>query len=89
MSTTPMSQLGPLRLEDDGRILIPLQIRKELDLSPGDNVVIRKTASGGFEFVSARTAAEQMIGFLRTPQLEGRSIVEEFLAEKRTEAERE
>jgi AbrB family looped-hinge helix DNA binding protein len=82
-STSFHTRLGP-----DGRIVIPAPARKELDLKPGDTVVIE---SDGHRLL-LRSYAEilkETQAYFRQFVPPGVSVVDELIAERRAEAAKE
>lgn len=78
------------KMDEAGRVLIPLEFRKALEMHPGQYVMLM-LAPGNRE-IRLYTIRE---GIRRAQQLlapynpPGRSIVDEFIAERHAEAERE
>lgn len=68
-----------------GRILLPADVRKDLNLSKGDRLIVQRPAPGVVQLLSAREAASRLRGAL-TSRSEGRSLVQELLEERRREA---
>ena len=77
-----------ISLGERGRIVLPAQLRRRLDLHPGDRLIIRVDDEGGFRVVSARELARRLNGLYRD-LAPGRSLVDELIAERREEARRE
>ncbi len=76
-----------IRLGDRGRLVLPADLRRRLDVSTGDELVA--TLEGdGVRIVSRRQLARQARGAMRSRAL-GRDLVSELLAERKTEAEQE
>ncbi len=72
----------------DGRILIPIALREAAGVKPGEHVAIR-IEDGAIVIETLATQVRKvqaMVAHLKRP---GESIVDEFIAEKRLEAERE
>ena len=72
----------------DGRILIPIALREAAGVKPGERVVIR-IVDGAIVIETIATQirkVQAMVAHLKRP---GESVVDEFIAEKRLEAERE
>ena len=76
-----------VRVGPQGRLVIPAAIRKALDLEPGDTLTARveekRLVLEKREHILARLKAQ----FRKVPQ--GVSLVEELLAERRAESQRE
>jgi AbrB family looped-hinge helix DNA binding protein len=68
--------------------VLPSQLRKRLDLHPGDRLIVTVDDEGGFQVVSARELARRLRGLYRD-LAPGRSLVDELIAERREEARRE
>ena len=77
-----------ISLGERGRIVLPAQLRRRLDLHPGDRLIITVDKEGGFRVVSARELARRMRGLFRDIA-PGRSLADELIAERREEARRE
>lgn len=72
---------------DRGRVVLPSAVRRELDLKPGTHLLLSTENDGSLRLRPYRAVAEQSRGLLR--RLPGGSMVDELLAERRAEAERE
>ena len=72
---------------DRGRLVLPSAVRRELDLKPGTHLLISTENDGSLRLRPYRAVAEQSRGLLR--RLPGGLMVDELLAERRAEAERE
>jgi AbrB family looped-hinge helix DNA binding protein len=77
-------------VDKHGRIVIPADMRAELGLDPGEEVSLQ-IKDGRLQVRNVKRAIREHVGIgLRMhPELAGQSIVDEFIAEKRAEAERE
>jgi AbrB family looped-hinge helix DNA binding protein len=75
-------------LGDRGRLVLPARLRRQLDLRPGDRLVLTVDPDGGFRAVAAREQARRLLGIYRD-LAPGRSLAEELIAERREEAGRE
>jgi AbrB family looped-hinge helix DNA binding protein len=71
-----------------GRIVLPAELRRQLDLHEGDRLVLVQEEPGVLRLLSAREAAQRLRGALR-PWTEGRSLVDELARERRLSAARE
>ena len=88
----PTTQMEPTssstRINENGRILIPAAMREQMDLKPGDSVVL--TLENGVLRVESYLAivrkVQEDFKQFRKP---GGSVVDEFISEKREEARRE
>jgi AbrB family looped-hinge helix DNA binding protein len=72
---------------DRGRLVLPSAVRRELDLKPGTHMLLSTENDGSLRLRPYRAVAEQSRGLLR--RLPGGSMVDELLAERRAEADRE
>lgn len=79
-----------MKMSEGGRVVIPAEIRHSLGLKEGDTVLFELRDD---EIVlttrRARIARAQAMFQKWCPREEGRSLVDEFIAERRQEAERE
>ena len=73
---------------EGGRIVIPAEFRKALGLKAGD-VVMLGLADDELRLVSLRDAIRRTQEMVRRSNPEGRSLVDELIAERRREAARE
>ncbi|MGP8245746.1 MAG: AbrB/MazE/SpoVT family DNA-binding domain-containing protein [Bryobacteraceae bacterium] len=77
------------RLEKSGRILIPAAIRRRLGLSEGSQVIVKLDESGALQVTSRSQALADVRQEIRKYIPAGRDLVEELIADRRAEAERE
>jgi bifunctional DNA-binding transcriptional regulator/antitoxin component of YhaV-PrlF toxin-antitoxin module len=75
----------PIRLGDRGRLVLPAELRRALDVSTGDELVARLDGDG-VRIVSRRQLARQARGMLAGI---GRDLASELMAERRLEADGE
>jgi len=75
-------------LGERGRLVLPAQLRRRLDLHPGDRLILTIDAEGGFRVVTAHEQARRLLGFYRD-LAPGRSLADELMAERRDEGRRE
>jgi len=75
-------------LGERGRIVLPARLRKRLGLHQGDLVLLSLDANGDVRLVSAREVARRSSG-LYAHLAPGRSLVDELIAERHAEAERD
>ena len=77
------------RIDKTGRILIPAKLRAELNVGPGDPVVL-ETSGDKLRVRPYRLAIREAQAIIRKyiPD-RNRSLVDELIAERRKEAERE
>ena len=75
-------------LDSAGRILVPAKLRKALDLGPGDevNIVLRGDV---LEIRSLDDTINEAQALVRKFVQKKESLVDEFIAERRAEAEKE
>ncbi|GLV48946.1 hypothetical protein TJA_20490 [Thermus sp. LT1-2-5] len=71
-----------------GRLVLPKEVRKALGLKEGDRILLRVREDGTLELLPARQVARRARGRF-AHLLQGQSLVEELLAERREEARRE
>jgi len=82
--TTNVSHIDyPVRLGDRGRLVLPAEVRRAMDVTTGDELVARLDGDS-VHIVSRRQLARQARGSLAPT---GRDLVDELLAERRAEAE--
>ncbi|MCE2993395.1 MAG: AbrB/MazE/SpoVT family DNA-binding domain-containing protein [Alphaproteobacteria bacterium] len=72
-------------VDNNGRILIPAQIRKECNIKRGDVFVLR-TIDGEIRMVSLKKVIADARALIRKHTTEGVSLVGEFLQIRREEA---
>ena len=87
--TTPVWY--PLRVGDRGRVVLPAELRERLDISENDRLLARIEEDGSLRIITTRAAWGSVQGILNRmyPHLEGRSLADELIAERRAEAARE
>lgn len=73
---------------DGGRIILPVEFRAAMGVAPGDRVVLELN-DGELRIRSRRLEIERARAELRQFIPEGVSLVEELMADRRAEAERE
>ncbi|HEU0221190.1 MAG TPA: hypothetical protein VFR34_03120 [Paracoccaceae bacterium] len=78
----------PLDVAPDGRLLIPMRLREAMLLDSGGRVMA-SVVDGELRLISPRVALRKLRQTARALVPEGASVVDEFIAEKRLEAERE
>ena len=76
------------KLTKGGRLVIPVSFRRELGLKPGDEVVLR-LVDGEVRIRTRREAIREAQAIVRRHVKKGRSLVEELLQERRSEAKRD
>lgn len=81
-------KLYELPMQENGRVILPAALRKSLGLEKGDKVVIEADGDE-VRLTTARLRRKRAQAIARKHARPGVSVVDEFLAEKRVEAERE
>lgn len=81
-------QAIPVRVGPKGRLVVPAPIRRELGLEEGSELVAR-VEGGGIVLEPRAAAIERVRALVRASVPAGGSLVDELLAERRREAERE
>ena len=71
-----------------GRIVIPAAMRKLIGVSEGDELILRYR-DGRLEIMTVRQAVQEAQNLVSRFVPEDRHLVDELLAERRAEAERE
>ena len=71
-----------------GRVVIPSRYRKALGIKPGDEVLVR-LEDGEIRILTPRQALARAQGLVRRYVTTDQSLVDELLADRRREAERE
>jgi AbrB family looped-hinge helix DNA binding protein len=89
MADVPIVRPERSTLSSDGRVVVPASIRKTLGLEPGVSLTFR--LDGEDIIMTTRAAAMRKVQkmFRDARGLEGRSLVDELIAERRAEAARE
>lgn len=79
-----------LTISDNGRILIPAALRQQLGFKPGSRVHV-EVRDGSLILTPAPQRYAQLRAYFDThlPPTPGRSLTDEFIAERRAEAARE
>jgi len=77
-----------VQLGDRGRLVLPAQIRKRLNLREGDELVVTLQPDGSLRLASAAQIVRETRGLYRT-RAGRRSLADELIAERRAEAKRE
>ncbi len=72
-----------------GRLVLPSAVRAELGIKPGMRMLLSTEPDGSLRLRPYRIVAEQGRGLLARLAPADRSMVDELLAERRREAERE
>ena len=77
-----------LRINENGRVVIPAAFRKELGIKPGDEVILRLD-DGELRITTMKQRMERAQRRARQYVKPGVSLVDELIAERREEARRE
>ena len=77
-----------VQVGDRGRLVLPAEIRKQLKLRQGDELMITVQADGSLRLISPRQGVRETRGLYRT-RAGRRSLADELIAERRAEARRE
>ena len=77
-----------VQLGDRGRLVLPAEIRKQLNLREGDQLLIAVQPDGTLRVTSPRQAVHETRGLYRA-RARHRSLADELIAERRAEAKRE
>jgi AbrB family looped-hinge helix DNA binding protein len=78
----------PVQLGDRGRLVLPAEIRKRLNLRQGDQLLVTVQPDGTLRLASPRLAVRETRGLYRA-RARHRSLADELIAERRAEARRE
>ena len=76
------------RVDNSGRIVIPAELRDRLHVRPGDELVLQEVA-GSITVKSYDQVLSDAQAFFRTVAPADVSLVDELLADRRAEVERE
>lgn len=76
------------RLAEGGRVVIPAEFRRALGLRVGDEVIVR-LVDGEVHIFTLQQAIRRAQEIVRRHVPEGRSLVDELIAERRAESARE
>jgi len=77
-----------MKMSEGGRVVIPAEIRRSLGLKEGDAVLF-ELRDGEAVITTRRARLERARALVRKHVPEGVSLVDELIAERRAEAERE
>ncbi len=53
---------GTARLDERGRVVLPADLRRRLEMRPGDELVVTEEAGGTVRLQSRRSAAHALLG---------------------------
>lgn len=73
-------------LDKEGRLTIPVEVRRSLGLEAGDQVVIELTESGAHLLLSRKEALRRAQALVRLYVPEGRRLSDELIEERRRES---
>lgn len=76
------------KVTNGGRIVIPAKIREELNIKIGENVML-KIEDNELRVTTSQEALRRLQKLVRQHVSPDRSIVDEFLAERREEAKKD
>jgi AbrB family looped-hinge helix DNA binding protein len=82
------TQLIRLRLSENGRVVIPAEVRKALGVKAGDEILLEQ-GENGYRMTTRRQRIEEAQRHLRRFVTPGVSIVDELIAERREAAKHE
>jgi AbrB family looped-hinge helix DNA binding protein len=77
-----------LRVNENGRVVIPASFRKALGIKPGDEIIVRLD-DDELRITTMKKRIERAQAHARRYLKPGVSIVDEFIAERREAAKRE
>ncbi len=77
-----------VKVSQGGRVVIPAEFRRALGLEIGDDVLLR-LEEGQLRLITRRQAIKEAQELVRHYIPEGRSLVDELIAERRNDAIRE
>jgi AbrB family looped-hinge helix DNA binding protein len=82
-----MGQATAVKVGPQGRVVIPADLRRELDIGPGDELMV-DVVDGQLVMWSRKQAVRRLRGMMRLPE-GAPSSVDELLGERRAAFERE
>jgi AbrB family looped-hinge helix DNA binding protein len=77
------------KIQDGGRVVIPVELRRALKLGSGDVVTMSATKDGEVRMITTRQAIKRAQEFIKKRISRKRSLVDELIAERRKEAAKE
>lgn len=75
-----------LKLQAQGRIVVPTDVRTELGVQEGDELILVKEEYG-YRLTSRRLLAESLYGSLKKAEGDERDFTQELLDDRKAEAE--
>ncbi|MGD0367193.1 MAG: AbrB/MazE/SpoVT family DNA-binding domain-containing protein [Acidobacteriaceae bacterium] len=77
-----------LRLSENGRVVIPAQVRRELGVESGGEILLERQKNG-YRLTTRRQRIQEAQRYLRRHIKPGVSLVDELIAERREAAKHE
>ena len=77
-----------VKVDAQGRVLIPAELRQELGIEPGDTLTL-SSEDGQLSLLTFEQGMRRVRELASSYVTDGRSVVDEFIAERREEASRE
>ncbi|TSA84703.1 AbrB/MazE/SpoVT family DNA-binding domain-containing protein [Deinococcus detaillensis] len=75
-----------LKIQAQGRVVVPADVRTELGVKEGDDLILLKD-EGGYRLTSRRLLVRSLRGIVKkTGEAEGRDLTGELLGDRRAEA---
>lgn len=84
MATDPIR----LKLSENGRVVIPAHVRKELGIEPGGEILLERQKNG-YRLTTRRQRIQEAQESIRRYIKPGTHAVDDLIAERRKEAARE
>jgi AbrB family looped-hinge helix DNA binding protein len=77
-----------LRLAENGRVVIPVEVRRDLGVESGGEIILERQKDG-YRLTTRRQRIEEAQRYLRRHIKPGISLVDELIAERREAAKHE
>lgn len=74
-----------LKLQAQGRLVVPTDVRTDLGLKEGDEVILLKDATG-YRLTSRSLLAAALLGSLQKEETKGLDLTAELLSDRQAEA---
>lgn len=74
-------------VDSRGRVLIPVEVRKQLGFKEGDSVLVEPLGPGEFKVVLLKDAVDRARGMYRYLRDATENVSDELIAERRRESE--
>jgi len=89
-AAAPEASRGPLqmRIDEDGGLVLPPELTARIELG-ADRKVTARVVDGELRLITPRVALRRLRATAKALAPDGMAVVDEFIAEKRREAERE